>query len=101
MNVAWTLQVTAGVTVSSFAMLPSRASAESRGVSGPRCRGVNPTTIMASTGFKIPLLGDKKQPAVIRSSLATTRRLVKVAIKVAPCPVKLAQSHFAGGSLVR
>src|ERR1700730_6582721 len=53
MNVACTLQVTAGVTVSSLAVPPSRASAESRGVRGPRCRGVNPTTIMASTGFKV------------------------------------------------
>jgi hypothetical protein len=51
MKVAWALQVTAGVTVSSFAMLPPRASAKSRGVRGPKCRGVNPTTIIASTGF--------------------------------------------------
>src|SRR5437762_4598927 len=51
MKVAWTLQVTAGVTVSSVAMLPSLASAERHGVRGPRCRGVNPTTIIASTGF--------------------------------------------------
>ena len=52
MKVACTLQVTAGVTVSERAMAPSRASAESRGVKGPRCRGVSPTTIIASTGFK-------------------------------------------------
>jgi 3-dehydroquinate synthase len=53
MKVACALQVTAGVTVSSFANLPSRASAESRGVRGPKCRGVNPTTIIASTGFNV------------------------------------------------
>src|SRR3954451_2598918 len=53
MKVAWTLQVTAGVTVSSVAMLPSLASAERRGVRGPRCRGVNPTTMIASTGFNV------------------------------------------------
>jgi hypothetical protein len=37
-------------------MAPSRASAESRGVSGPRWRGANPTTIIASTGFKFSSL---------------------------------------------
>lgn len=51
MKLACTLQVTAGVTVSSAAILPSRASAESLGVKGPRCRGVNPTTIIANTAF--------------------------------------------------
>jgi len=34
-------------------MRPSRASAESRGVRGPKCRGVNPTTIIASTCFNV------------------------------------------------
>ena len=51
MKLACTLQVTAGVTVSSAAIPPSRASAESLGVNGPRCRGVNPTTIIANTAF--------------------------------------------------
>jgi phage FluMu protein Com len=38
-------------TVSSAAKPPSRASAESLGVKGPRCRGVNPTTIIANAAF--------------------------------------------------
>ena len=55
MKVACALQVTAGVTVSSVAMAPPRASAESLGVKGPRCRGVNPTTIIANTAFNARL----------------------------------------------
>ena len=55
MKLACTLQVTAGVTVSSAAIPPSRASAESLGVKGPRCRGVNPTTIIANTAFNARL----------------------------------------------
>ena len=90
MKVAWTLQVTAGVTVSSVAMAPSRASAESRGVKGPRCRGVNPTTIIASTGFNcsssMPHFdsGFARQPDRNKA-----KRLAKLASKVARCPAKL------------
>ena len=58
-KLAWTLQVTAGVTVCSGAMAPSRASAERRGVSAPRWRGVSPTTIIARTGFKSSLAKNK------------------------------------------
>jgi len=53
MKLAWTLHVTAGVMVSSGVTLPARASAERRGVRGPKWRGVSPTTIIARTGFKI------------------------------------------------
>jgi hypothetical protein len=52
MKLAWTLHVTAGVTVLSGAMAPARASAESRGVRAPRWRGVSPTTIIARIDFK-------------------------------------------------
>ena len=55
MKLACTLQVTAGVTAPSGAMPPSRASAASRGVEAPRCRGDSPTTIIANTGFKLSL----------------------------------------------
>ena len=40
--------MTAGVTVCSGAMAPSRASADKRGMSDPRWRGVSPTTIIAT-----------------------------------------------------
>ena len=54
MKVAWTLQVTAGVTVSSVATAPSRASAESRGIKKKQgAVALNPTTIIASTGFNV------------------------------------------------
>jgi hypothetical protein len=89
MKEAWTLQVTAGVTVSSVAMLPSRASAESRGVRGPRCRGVNPTTIIASTGFKLLAPCCIWQRALRQSHRSTPKRLAKLASKMARCPVKL------------
>jgi hypothetical protein len=56
MKLAWTLHVTAGVTVKSGAMAPSRASADKRGVKVPRWRGVSPTTMIAKTGFKFPSL---------------------------------------------
>src|SRR5262245_3605640 len=73
MKVAWALQVTAGVTVSSVATAPSRASAESRGVKDPRCRGVSPTTIIASTGFNVrsPC---RIMTAALRASRTATRR---------------------------
>jgi hypothetical protein len=51
MKLAWTLQVTAGVTGCSGSKAPSRASAESRGVRTPICRGDSPATIIASSGF--------------------------------------------------
>src|SRR5262249_10356391 len=50
MNAAWTVQVTAGVTVSSGREAPARASAPMCGVSGPMWRGDNPTTRITRGG---------------------------------------------------
>ena len=103
MKVAWALQVTAGVTVSSFAMLPPRASAESRGVRGPKCRGVNPTTIIASTGFNctssMPHFGNGFAPTTGETTCQTGKQSgtlsSKIGVRVAVGSVKIAD-RFAG-----
>src|SRR5215475_12642293 len=62
MKVACTVQVTAGVTVRSGRMAPARANAVSRGVCGPKCRGVSPTTSRTMVGRMCARRG--KRPAV-------------------------------------
>jgi hypothetical protein len=104
MKVAWALQVTAGVTVFSFAMLPPRASAESRGVRGLKCRGVNPTTIIASTGFNCTSshLASAFAPAAPQQGETTCQTgkqsgtlSSKIGVRVAVGGVKIAD-RFAG-----
>ena len=110
MKLACTLQVTAGVTVSSAAIPPLRASAESLGVNGPRCRGVNPTTIIANTAFNacLRLLSCDSSVASVALQRDRAKQLAKLPSTVARCPIKwkvrggfssdpqIASSLFAG-----
>jgi len=70
-------------------MAPSRASAASRGVRGPRCRGVNATTIIASTGFTVPTPSPLEAGVFAISHNSKAKHLAKLASEVARCPAKL------------
>ncbi len=62
MNVACTVQVTAGVTAESGRIAPARASALICGVSGPMWRGDRPTTRITIVGRMLPI-GRRRDPA--------------------------------------
>jgi UbiA prenyltransferase family len=75
MKVAWTVQVRAGVTVSSERDAPARAKASMCGVCGPICRKASPATMITRAGrIKLDRLVSESDSRILRPPLTLSNR---------------------------